>query len=125
MASINKPDMILFLDDHRGQYIPRDFALSIDRACVDAKWHDKLDTLAKGPEGALDSEPDASDFYWDIWQELCDECVVTSLIDKVNYRIYQDGACWLVPEGMEWNEREKSFAWPSEDSEEESDEIEA
>ncbi len=124
MASPNKPEMILFLDDHRGQYIPRDFAQSIGRSCIEPRFYADLDTLAKGPQGALDSDDDASEWYWDIWQRFCDEAVITDL-SGIRYRIYQDGACWLVPEGMEWNERDEGFAWPSDDSEEERDEIEA
>lgn len=116
---MNKPDTILFLDDHRGQYIPRDFAQAIKRDSVHPKWHGELDILAHGPPGGTDSDIGASEHYWDIWADICDNIVVTDHTTNVRYRIYQDGACWLVPEGMEFNERTETFEWPEETVEEE------
>ena len=100
-----KPDMLLWLSDARGVYIPRDFATSFaDRAksvsgVTDEQW------------AILEAGPD-DEFYWDVWTEVEDSAVITD--EKgVEYRIHLDGDCWLVPEGMEWSDEEQTFVWPS------------
>jgi hypothetical protein len=98
--------MILWLSDARGQYIPRDFARSFsDRATQvtgvsDEDW--KL--LEAGPEEEL---------YWDAWDCVTADAVITDNIG-VKYRIHQDGDCWLVPVGMEWDDENETFVWPEE-----------
>ncbi len=65
----------------------------------------------------LDAGPD-HEWYWESWTEVCDNAIVTD--DKgIKYRIWQDGDCWLVPEGMEWSEENETYVWPTK---EESDE---
>lgn len=104
----NKPDMMLWLSDARGVYIPRDFATSfVDRAKnvsgVDAEdW------------AILEAGPD-HEFYWDTWSDVEQNAVITDE-NGVKYRVYQDGDCWLIPEGMEWNEETDSFEWPEDES---------
>lgn len=111
-----KPDVMLWLDDHRGQYIPRDFALSFANRARDVSGvtDEQWAVLERGPFGGMDSVDGGSDDYWGVWCEVESAAVVTD-DNGVKYRIYNDGACWLVPEGMEWNEDEDFFAWPSED----------
>lgn len=99
-----KAEPLIWLSDARGVYIPRDFAGSFsDRAKsvqgVDPKaW----EILEAGPEHEL---------YWDAWQDVLDYAIVTDEHGTV-YRVYQDGDCWLIPDGMEWDDNEGWFAWP-------------
>jgi hypothetical protein len=103
----SKPDMMLWLSDARGQYIPRDFATSfVDRdkhvAGVDAEtW-----TI-------LESGPD-HEWYWEAWDDVCRDAIVTDE-NGVKYRVYQDGDCWLIPEGMEWDDESETFSYPTEE----------
>ena len=106
-----KPDMMLWLDDHRGVYIPRDFANSF----VDRSKH--VAGVSDEEWSILEAGPDHEQ-YWDTWSDVTDNAIVTD-DDGHKYTIWQDGACWLVPEGMEWNEGEEGFAWPAEDDDEE------
>lgn len=110
-----KPDMMLWLSDSRGVYIPRDFANSfVDRAKhVSGVAAENWEILEAGPDIVDDSGERVECYYWDAWQEVCDSAVVTD--DKGHkYTIWQDGDCWLVPEGMKWNDETDSFDWPDE-----------
>jgi hypothetical protein len=111
-----KPDMLLWLNDARGIYIPRDFANSFsDRAKhVTGVTAHQWETLEAGP-----SHEDES--YWDVWTEVCDNATVTDE-NGHKYSVYQDGDCWLIPHGMEWNEDTDSFDWPDERESEDDDE---
>lgn len=112
-----KPDPILFLDDHRGIYIPRDFAQSVKRECVSG---------ISDEDYAILEQPD-HDAYWDVWADVCDHAIVTEAHDTLSkdnpahretkYRLHQDGALWLIPQGMEWSDAEDWFVWPVEDPE--------
>ena len=101
------PGPLLWLDDHRGQYIPRDFARSfVNRAsAVSGVSDDDLAILEAGPDGEA---------YWDVWEDVCNNAIVT--IGGARYRVYQDGDCWLIPDGMEWSENTDTFVWPDDDS---------
>jgi len=102
-----RPDLILWLSDARGVYIPRDFAKSFaDRAkhvtdVSDEDW------------AILEAGPDHRE-YWDAWQDVCDAAKVTDN-DGVKYHVYQDGDCWLVPVGMSWDEEADAWRWLEED----------
>ena len=95
------PSVVVFLDDHRGRYIPRDFAQVVDRTRVqgvsDEDYADLLD-----PE---------SETYWDTWATVCDRAVLTGT-DGVVYTLYQDGALFLIPQGMEMTDG--TWEWPEE-----------
>jgi hypothetical protein len=108
----NKPEMLLWLSDARGVNIPRDFATSFaDRdKTVSGVSPEDWQTLEDGPD---------AEWYWDAWADVCDNAVVTDE-NGVKYRVYQEGDCWLIPDGMEWNDETGGFEWP-EDSEEETD----
>jgi hypothetical protein len=99
-----KPDMLLWLSDARGVHIPRDFANSFaDRAkhvsgVTDEDWA----ILEAGHE---------HEHYWDAWQNVLDNATVTDE-HGVKFRVEQDGDCWLIPHGMEWNEDTASYVWP-------------
>jgi hypothetical protein len=85
----------LFLSDARGVYIPRDFAESIRRECILNVTPADLDELARGPD---------VEGYWDLWQEIIDVAILVSATDGTKYRIHQDGDCWLVEDGAEFDE---------------------
>ena len=111
-----RPDMLLWLSDARGVYIPRDFANSFaDRAkSVKGVSDEDWAILEIGP----DSTDDAGNFvpnesYWDVWTDVCDNAVVTDE-NGHKYTVWQEGDCWLIPVGMEWNEETDGFDWPDE-----------
>lgn len=105
--TVDKPQMILWLSDARGQYIPRDFARSFtDRAKHVANVSDEDWAI-------LDAGPD-HEHYWDAWHAVCDSAVVTD-DDGVEYHVYQDGDCWIVPKGMQWSDAADTFVWEEED----------
>ena len=109
----NKPQMLLWLNDARGIYIPRDFATSfVDRAksvrgVRDADW----EVLEAGPD---------HEFYWDVWTIVLDNAIITDEHGN-QYSVYQEGDCWLVPIGMEWSYEIGGFQWPEDEDEDEDD----
>jgi hypothetical protein len=102
----NKPEILCWLSDARGQYIPRDFANSFaDRAkAVKGVSADQWEILEAGPD---------HEFYWDVWTEVCDSAQIFD--GSTEYRIHQDGDCWLVPVGMEWNHENEMYEWPADE----------
>ena len=105
VPAMSKPEMLLWLNDSRGQYIPRDFAQSfVNRA--------KSVTGVSDEDWAiLEAGPDHEQ-YWDAWTEVEQNARITDE-NGVKYRIYQDGDCWLIPEGMEYNDGDGDmFIWP-------------
>lgn len=102
-----KPDMLLWLSDARGRYIPRDFASSFaDRSkSVSGVSDEWWAVLEAGPDHEL---------YWDVWCDVERNAVITD--EKgTKYGIWQDGDCWLIPEGMEWDDDEQGFRWPQDE----------
>jgi hypothetical protein len=102
----NKPEPMLYLSDARGVYIPRDFATHTRRDCIAGVSQEDLDILASGPD---------HEFYWDAWSDVESCATVTDPVTHVVYRVYQDGDCWLIPDGMEWSEESEFFVWPESD----------
>ena len=102
-----QPEPLLWLSDSRGIYIPRDFAKSFtDRSKSVTKVSDENWAI-------LDAGPD-HEFYWEAWQEVCDHAVITD--DKgVEYFVNQDGDCWLIPKGMDWDDENDGWHWPEEE----------
>lgn len=103
----DRPETLLWLNDARGQYIPRDFANSFaDRAKSVAGVSDEdWAILEAGPDHEL---------YWDTWSDVEQNAKITD--DKgVQYTVHQDGDCWLVPVGMEWSDEQDTFVWPEEE----------
>ena len=104
-----KPETLLWLADNRGIYIPRDFANSfIDRA-------KSVSGVSDEDWAILEAGPD-HEHYWDAWTEVCDSAKVTDNNGN-EFSVYQDGDCWLVPVGMEWNDETGGFDWPAEEEE--------
>lgn len=103
---MSKVEMLLWLSDARGIFIPRDFAKSFaDRAknvtgVSDENW------------AILEAGPD-HEWYWEAWTEVCDKAIVTDEVG-VEYFIWQCGDCWLVPKDMEWDEENETYKWPEE-----------
>lgn len=105
----NRPDMLLWLSDSRGIYIPRDFALSIDRVNVSGVSDEDWAILEAGPD---------HEYYWDTWADVEQNAVVTDEHGN-KFTVYQNGDCWLIPEGMEYNEEKDTFAYPDDEEEDE------
>jgi len=105
---MTKPDMLLWLNDARGVYIPRDFATSFaDRAKAVAGVSDEdWNILEAGPD---------NESYWDVWTEVLDRAIVTD--DKgVKFTLWQESDLWLVPVGMEWDDENATYKWPAEET---------
>jgi hypothetical protein len=85
MTTKKESAVILLLSDARGQYIPRDFANEIRREFVTGVEADEWEILEAGPE---------HESYWDVWDDVCTSAVITLAGDE--YRIHQDGDCWLL-----------------------------
>jgi hypothetical protein len=100
-----QPNMILWLSDNRGRYIPRDFALSFKNRAksIIGVSDDDWKTLKAGPD---------DEWYWEAWENVLNNAVVTDE-NGVKYTVYQDGDCWLIPEGMEWSDKDEFFCWPN------------
>lgn len=99
---MTRPEPLLYLDDHRGIYIPRDFVESTKPDCIAGCDPDDL-AMLRDPSHEL---------YWEAWDSVCNDARVTDPSTGVVYTLYQDGALWLVPDGMEWDDRE-GWVWPA------------
>lgn len=115
--------MHCFLDSARGQYIPRDFARSVNRAALSGVKTEDLDYLARGPGGTQDEdqtlaegETERGEFYWETWETVCDNAILTDPISGHAFRLYQDGDVFLVPQDWEWNEDTNTFEEPESDT---------
>ena len=104
----SKGEMILWLSDARGIFIPRDFANSFaDRAKhVTGVEPETWSILEKGPD------PE-NEWYWEAWTDVEQNAVITDE-NGVKYTVWQCGDCWLVPKGMEWDEEDETYKWPEE-----------
>lgn len=112
-----------YLDSARGQYIPRDFARDTKRDCIEGVKAEDLDYLARGPGGCLDEdrtladgETERGEFYWDTWQTVLDNAILTDPQSGLRFRLHQDGDLFLVPEAWEWNEDTEGFEPPESDT---------
>jgi len=103
---MKRPEPILFLNDARGVYIPRDFATSWDSE----ERKRRVAYVADEEWVILESGSDHR-YYWDVWLNVCDNAVVTD-DNGIKYHVYQDGDCWLIPVGMEWDEEADGWRWP-------------
>jgi hypothetical protein len=103
----SKPEILLWLDGNRGRYLPRDFACSFaNRRDVSGISSRDWRTLQAGPD---------HDWYWEAWDNVCDHAKVS--LNDVTYTVYMDGDCWLIPEGMQWDDGQKCFTWPDNEME--------
>jgi hypothetical protein len=85
-------DAVLFLGCARGQYIPRDFADQIKRDCVTGVSQRVWEILESGPD---------NEEYWDAWINVESNAVITDPSNGIEYRVYQNDDCWLVPTDCE------------------------
>jgi hypothetical protein len=99
-----KPDIQLFLDGNRGQYIPRDFANTVKRECVTGVNANEWEKLEAGPDAA---------WHLETWENVLNNAVINDA-DGTKYRLHQDGDLWLVPEGMEYDDAAETYYWPAE-----------
>ena len=102
-----QPEPLLWLSGARGIYIPRDFANSFADRSTDVQGisQEQWDILEAGPD---------HEWYWEAWDEVEQDAKITDE-NGVIYFVYQDGDCWLIPEGMEWSDKDEFFAWPADD----------
>lgn len=95
---------LLWLSDARGVYIPRDFATSFaDRSKAVANVTDEQWAILETPE---------HDEYWDVWNEVTDSAIVTDENGN-RFTVWQNGDCWLIPEGMIWDDATEFYIWPA------------
>lgn len=111
MTDKRQADMLLWLSDARGIYIPRDFANSFANRDRDVSGVSAEDWAV------LEAGPD-HEFYWDVWNSVCDDARITDSKAGITYFVYQEGDCWLVPEGSEWDEKLGTFVVPNTDTDE-------
>jgi len=99
----SKPEMLLWLSDARGIYIPRDFATSFtDRSkSVSGVADDNWEILEAGPD---------HEHYWEAWDQVLTNATVVDN-NGHTYTLHQDGDLWLIPDGMVWTDDDK-FVWP-------------
>lgn len=83
-------DRMLLLGDHRGVYIPKDFAEGFNAE----KWgltsaEDKvnLEVLREGPE---------NEYYWEAWDSILAEAKSTDPLTGYEYTLEQDGDLFAV-----------------------------
>jgi hypothetical protein len=104
----DKPEMILWVNDHHGIYVPQEFAKRFaNRAqqvigVTDEDW------------AILDAGP-GHELYWDVWNEVEQNALVRD--GGTTYRIYNNGDCWLVPADMVWDDKNETFVWPEDQPE--------
>jgi hypothetical protein len=105
--------VLIWLDEHRGQYIPRDFATSFNgdfrkahiKGVTDKDWA----ILENGPGGGLDMNHNKAMglHYWDTWDEVCVNAKIyldrpTHPESKNFWVINHDGGCWLIRDDVDW-----------------------
>ena len=91
----------LFLDDHRGVYIPRDFVESIDLSMWEGISAEDADTLRAGPD---------HEWYWETWDDVMSNAVCTDKNGK-KWMLYQDGALWVYCEDLMTLEEKHNFGF--------------
>jgi hypothetical protein len=113
-----KTSVIHYLDGASGQYIPKRFAVETKRECISGVEPKDLDYLALGPGGCLDERQELQDgesvrgeFYWDVWQDVLDNAVVTDE-DGNEFTLHQDDSLFLIPSGWEFDESSNQFRPP-------------
>ena len=85
-------DAILFLNDAHGIYIPQLFAEQVIRETVSGVTDEDWQILEDGPD---------NEWYWEAWNNVETSARITHPTTKVVYSVYQNGDCFLVPEGCE------------------------
>jgi sarcosine oxidase gamma subunit len=99
--------MKLWLSDARGQYIPQAFAKSFDDRAK------RVTGVSAEDWAILDAGPE-HESYWDAWAQVEQDARITD-VDGTVFTIWQDGDCWLVPQGMQWDDDKETYVWPDEE----------
>lgn len=81
-------DAILLLDSNRGVYIPQSFAEEIRREFVSGVSAEDWAVLESGPD---------HEWYWEAWNNVEMNAVLTMPDTGIQYRLFQNGDVWLVP----------------------------
>lgn len=71
-----------------------DFANGIRRDCVIGVSDEVWKCLEQGD--TIENE-----WYWEAWSELERDAVITDPDTKIEYNVYQNGDCFLVPVGCD------------------------
>ena len=97
---------ICFITDAMGIYLPKNFVdlLKDCKSQVEGVKEDIWKILEAGPY---------EEHYWDAWEEVERNAIVSDVAGN-KYRVHQDGDCWLIPVGMEWDETTNGWIWPHE-----------
>ena len=103
---IERPVKVLLIGDERGIYIPQSFATLWDK---EERTRRVIGVTDEGWK-ILEAGPDHPE-YWDAWLYICDLATVIDA-NGVKYSVYQDGDCWLIPDGMTWDEEADDWRWP-------------
>jgi hypothetical protein len=106
-----KPEMIHFVDDHHGVYVPRQFA----RSWSGEERERRVSGVNDDEWAILEAGPD-NELYWDVWADVEQSARVTDDNGNV-FAIHNDGGCFLVPIDMEWSDEAQTFVWPEENGE--------
>lgn len=118
-------EIIFFLDSNRGQYLPRDFARIVKRDSVSGVKAEDLDYIARGPGGMLDTDESPADgetergeFYWDTWETVVNNCVLTDPESQTTFKLWtgENGDLFLVPSDWEWDEDLNTYVPPESDT---------
>lgn len=88
----------LLLNDSRGVYIPRDFALNF------INW----DGIEAEDIEILKAGPDESDWYWETWDSVLSNATYTDEKGNV-WRLHQDGDLWCYCEKLMTSEEHYNF----------------
>ena len=100
--------MQCYLDDSRGIYIPQAFAQITKRECVLNVRDEDWETLLAGPD---------HEWYWEAWSAVCDQALIVDPTTGEQWTIYQDGDCFLIEEGAEYDETREDCQWFIDDGE--------
>lgn len=85
---IDLTDAELYANDSRGVYIPQFFAESVKRDCVEGVTEEQFKILLEGPN---------AEWYWETWDEVTNNAVLTDPTNGKRFYLYQDGDLWMVP----------------------------
>lgn len=112
-----------YIDSASGQYIPKRFANETKRECITGVKPEDLDYLARGPGGCMDDDETLAEgetvrgeWYWETWDTVLDNAIITDPDSGLKFKLYQDGDVFLVPEDWEWNDDLDSFERPESDT---------
>lgn len=78
----------LYLDSNRGVYIPQQFFEITKSNCVSGISEKNIEACKAGPD---------CEEYWEAWEEVLDNAVITDPVTEKRYMLWQDEDLWLIP----------------------------